>query len=91
MITVSQMRQSEQSAEKVRTKISKGFQVVVPSKLRKRYGIGVGDEVLWEISNRGVSVQLQKKPTMTDILALGHSGKRSNAVELKKRIQKGEF
>jgi len=63
----------------------------VPSKLRKRYGIGVGDEVLWEISNRGVSVQLQKKPTLTDILALGRSGKRSNAVELKKRIQKGEF
>jgi bifunctional DNA-binding transcriptional regulator/antitoxin component of YhaV-PrlF toxin-antitoxin module len=84
------MQQNEHPTEKFRTKISKGFQVVVPSKLRKRYSISVGDVVLWKISNSGVSVQLQKKPSLTDILALGHSGKRSSTVELKKRIQKGE-
>jgi bifunctional DNA-binding transcriptional regulator/antitoxin component of YhaV-PrlF toxin-antitoxin module len=85
------MQQNEDSTTKIHSKISKGYQVVVPSKLRKRYGISIGDEVLWQISDEGVSVQLQKKSDLTDILALGRSGKRSNAVELKKRIQKGEL
>ena len=76
---------------RVRTKISKGYQVVVPSELRKRYDVTVGDEVLWEISSRGVSVELHKKPSLSDIVSLGHSGHRSSSVELKKRIQKGEL
>ena len=82
----------ENSNEKVRTRISKGYQVVVPSELRKRYEVSVGDEVLWEISNKGVSVQLQKKPSLSGIVALGRSGsKSSSSVKLKKRIQKGEL
>lgn len=83
--------QEEDSKEKVRTKISKGYQVVVPSELRKRFEVTVGDEVLWEISNKGVSIQLQKKPSLENIVALGRSGKRSSSVELKKKIQKGEI
>ncbi len=79
------------SKEKIRTRISKGYQIVVPSELRKRYDVSVGDEVLWEISNKGVSVQLHKKPSLANIVALGHSGKKASSVELKKRIQKGEL
>jgi bifunctional DNA-binding transcriptional regulator/antitoxin component of YhaV-PrlF toxin-antitoxin module len=81
----------ENSSEKVRTKISKGFQVVVPAELRKRYDVSVGDEVLWEISKSGISVHLQRRPNLANITALGRSGKKSDAVELKKRIQKGEL
>jgi bifunctional DNA-binding transcriptional regulator/antitoxin component of YhaV-PrlF toxin-antitoxin module len=77
--------------EKIRTRISKGYQVVVPSELRKRHDIGVGDEVLWEVSNNKISVVLRKKPSLTNIIALGASGKRSSSVELKKKIQKGEL
>jgi bifunctional DNA-binding transcriptional regulator/antitoxin component of YhaV-PrlF toxin-antitoxin module len=79
------------SNERIRTKISKGYQVVVPSELRKRYDISIGDEVLWEISNNGVSVQLHKKPSLSNIVGLGHSHRRSSSVELKKKIQKGEL
>ncbi|MGI0080890.1 MAG: AbrB/MazE/SpoVT family DNA-binding domain-containing protein [Nitrososphaerales archaeon] len=83
----------EDSNEKVRTKISKGYQVVVPSELRRRYEVSVGDQVLWEISNKGVSVKLHKKPSLSDIVALGRSGSKrpGSSVELKKRIQKGEL
>jgi len=77
--------------ERIRTRISKGYQVVVPSKLRKRYDVKVGDEVLWQISEQGVSVQLQWKTSLVDIVGLGHSRKESNAVDLKKKIQKGEL
>ena len=31
---------------KIRTRISKGFQVVVPAELRRQYKLGVGDEVV---------------------------------------------
>jgi bifunctional DNA-binding transcriptional regulator/antitoxin component of YhaV-PrlF toxin-antitoxin module len=82
---------TESSKGTLRTKISRGYQVVVPSELRKRYNVGVGDEVLWEISKQGVSVRLHKKPNLADIIALGRSGRRSSSVELKKRIQKGEL
>jgi bifunctional DNA-binding transcriptional regulator/antitoxin component of YhaV-PrlF toxin-antitoxin module len=81
----------EELKEKVRTKISKGYQVVVPSQLRRRYDVSIGDEVLWEISSKGISVELHKKPSLADIVALGRSGKKSSSVELKKRIQKGEL
>ncbi|MHB1868285.1 MAG: AbrB/MazE/SpoVT family DNA-binding domain-containing protein [Nitrososphaerales archaeon] len=79
------------SKEKIRTKISKGYQVVVPSQLRKRYKVSVGDEVLWEISNKGVSIQVRKKPSLGEIVGLGHSRKRASSVELKKRIQRGDL
>ena len=36
----------EDHKEKIRTKISQGYQVVVPSELRKLYEVSVGDEVL---------------------------------------------
>lgn len=78
--------------ERVRTKISKGYQVVVPSELRKRFDVSIGDEVLWEISNNTqVSVLLRKRPGLSNITALGRSGKRSSAVELKKKIQRGDL
>ena len=80
-----------ESKERVRTKISKGYQVVVPSELRRRYDASIGDDVLWEISDNHVSVQLRKRPSLSNIARLGRGGKRSNAVELKKKIQKGEL
>ena len=86
------MQHEKSKEKKVRTKISKGFQVVVPSELRKRYGVTVGDEVLWEFStDNEISVQLQKKPSLRDLIALGRGGKKSSSVELKKKIQKGDI
>jgi len=75
----------------IRTRISKGYQVVVPSELRKQYGIAEGDEVLWIASDQGVMTEFRKKPGIAKIIALGGSHKRESSVALKKRIQKGEL
>jgi AbrB family looped-hinge helix DNA binding protein len=77
--------------KEIRTKISKGYQVVVPSELRKQYGVAEGDEVLWISSDRGVTTEFRKRSSISNIVALGASGKRETSVALKKRIQKGEL
>lgn len=76
---------------KVRTKISKGFQVVVPSALRRQYKLEAGDEVIWGIRDEEVVAEFHKRPSLDNVVSLGRSGTRSSAVELKKRIQKGEL
>jgi len=75
----------------IRTKISKGYQVVVPSELRKQFGIAEGDEVLWIASDRGVTTEFRKRPSIMNIAALGNSGLKGSSVVLKKKIQKGEL
>ncbi len=76
---------------KIRTRISKGFQVVVPAELRKQYKLGVGDEVVWGVGDRVVTTEFRKKPSLLNIVALGRSGTRGSSVELKKRTQKGDL
>jgi bifunctional DNA-binding transcriptional regulator/antitoxin component of YhaV-PrlF toxin-antitoxin module len=74
-----------------RTKVSQGFQVAVPAKLRKRYAVGVGDEVIWILEGDEVKAQFAKRPSLESIAAIGRStGKKANAVELKKKVQRGE-
>jgi len=77
----------------IRTRISKGYQVVVPSEIRKEYGIAEGDEVLWVASDEGVTTEFRKRPTMANIVGLGSSRRRGGggSVALKKKIQKGEL
>ena len=43
-----------------RTRVSKGFQTVVPALLRRRLGIGPGDEVIWSIVDDEVYVRIRK-------------------------------
>jgi AbrB family looped-hinge helix DNA binding protein len=75
----------------LRSKVSAGYQVAVPAELRRRFGIGVGDEVVWIVEDDQVRTDFRKKSTLENIASLGHSGKRgTSAVELKKRIQRGD-
>jgi bifunctional DNA-binding transcriptional regulator/antitoxin component of YhaV-PrlF toxin-antitoxin module len=74
-----------------RTKISQGYQVAMPAELRRRYGIGVGDEIVWMVDERQVRADFRKKPSLEGIVSLGRSGARANAVEAKKRTQRGEI
>lgn len=76
---------------KIRTKISKGFQVVVPSALRRQYKLEAGDEVIWGIRDEEVVAEFHKRRSLDNIVSLGSSGTKSGALELKKRIQKGEL
>jgi bifunctional DNA-binding transcriptional regulator/antitoxin component of YhaV-PrlF toxin-antitoxin module len=74
-----------------RTKVSQGYQVAVPAKLRKRYAVGVGDEVIWVLEGDEVKALFAKRPSLESIAAVGRSaGKKENAVELKKKVQRGE-
>ncbi len=42
------------------TRVSKGFQTVVPASLRKRFGVGPGDEVVWTILGDEVYIRVRK-------------------------------
>lgn len=69
------------------TKISKGYQTVVPSKIRKTYEIMPGDILDWTDTEEGILVQPRKKRTLQDIIGLVKT--EGDAVESKKSIQKG--
>lgn len=45
----------------VRTKVSKGFQTVLPAAVRKKFGVGPGDEVIWTIVGDEVFIRVRKK------------------------------
>jgi AbrB family looped-hinge helix DNA binding protein len=71
-----------------KSKISKGFQIVVPSKIRKKFGIEEGDLVEWIDTKEGASVKFRKQKKLKDIVGIVSTP--SDAVELKKEIQRGE-
>ncbi|MBU3967783.1 MAG: AbrB/MazE/SpoVT family DNA-binding domain-containing protein [Euryarchaeota archaeon] len=72
------------------TIISKGYQTVVPAKIRKAHKITPGDVLEWSDTEKGIIVQPRKKRTFQDIIGLIKTEGLPDAVELKKRIQKGE-
>lgn len=70
-----------------RTKVSKGYQVVVPAPIRKKHGIEPGDELIWEEEGREIRVVPRKKLSLPDILGMvGYPG---DAVQAKRRVQRG--
>jgi len=69
------------------TVISKGYQTVVPARIRKAHNIMPGDVLDWIDSETGIIVQPRKKRTLNDIIGLVKA--EGDAVESKKRAQKG--
>ncbi len=69
------------------TVISKGYQTVVPAKIRKAHGITPGDVLEWMDTEQGILVHPRKKRTLQDIVGIVKSG--GDAVESKKMVQKG--
>ena len=69
------------------TVISKGYQTVVPAKIRKAHKIVPGDVLEWIDNEKGITVQPRKKRTLKDIIGLVKGD--GDAVETKKRVQKG--
>jgi AbrB family looped-hinge helix DNA binding protein len=72
------------------TKISKGFQTVVPSEIRNKFNVGPGDVMEWISTKEGVKIRFRKKLSLLDIEGIGETEEKTNAVELKKRAQRGE-
>lgn len=71
------------------TKVSKGFQTVVPSDIRKKFDVGPGDILEWKPTKNGAEVKFRKKVTIDDIFGMV-DGPKTDAVELKKKVQRGE-
>ncbi len=69
------------------TVISKGYQTVVPAKIRKTHKIMPGDILEWAENEKGILVQVRKKRTIKDIIGLVKA--EGDAVESKKSLQKG--
>jgi len=69
------------------TIISKGYQTVVPAKIRKAHGIMPGDVLEWTDTEHGILIHPRKKRTLQDIAGIVKA--EGDAVESKKEIQKG--
>ena len=69
------------------TVISKGYQTVVPAKIRRVHNLMPGDVLEWIESEKGIIVQPRKKRTLKDIIGIAQAG--GDAVESKKQAQKG--
>ncbi|BDZ66720.1 AbrB/MazE/SpoVT family DNA-binding domain-containing protein [Methanobacterium ferruginis] len=72
------------------TKISKGFQTVVPAEIRKNFNVGPGDIMEWTTTEDGVKIKFRKKVSLLDIAGIVDTEDETDAVELKKRVQRGE-
>lgn len=57
-------------AVKVETKISSGFQTVLPAEIRKKFDLGPGDEVVWIVTGDEISVRVRKKSRRDALLDL---------------------
>ncbi len=69
------------------TVISKGYQTVVPAKIRRVHNLMPGDVLEWIESENGIIVRPRKKRTLKDIIGIAQAG--GDAVESKKQVQKG--
>ncbi len=76
-------------SREIRTRISRGYQVVVPSEVRRKFDVGTGDEVIWVMDEGGVRTDFRKRPSIENLIGLGKSGKKESSVALKKVIQRG--
>jgi len=73
----------------MKTKISKGFQTVVPREIRKKLGLEPGDSLEWEEKGEEVVVKPRKRKTLKDITGMISVG--GDAVVSKKKAQRGEL
>lgn len=44
----------------IKTKISKGFQIVVPVEIREKIGAEPGDEIIWSIIGNDVFIRVKR-------------------------------
>lgn len=48
-------------AVKIETKLSSGFQTVLPAEIREKFGVGPGDEVVWTMIGDEIFVRVRKR------------------------------
>jgi AbrB family looped-hinge helix DNA binding protein len=73
----------------MKTKISKGFQTVVPKEIRAKLGLKPGDSLIWEAEDDAALIKPRKKKTLKDISGMISVG--GDALVSKKKAQSGEL
>lgn len=70
----------------ISTKISNGYQTVVPSEIRKKYNIEPHDIIEWNMTDKGIKISFRKKTHFKDIMGIAESDEITDAVKLKKEL-----
>ncbi len=75
------------------TKFYKGYQTVVPSKIRKELNISPNEIIEWRLNKEKRTVELSfvKKDSIMDLAGIIELDEETNAVDLKHKSQKGEL
>jgi len=69
----------------------KGFQTVVPSKIRKKLNLDLNHVLEWKIKENGsVEVEFREKTNFMDLNGLVSSKKNNDSVKLQRKIRNGE-
>lgn len=73
----------------IETKVYEGNQTTIPSEIRKKHNIQPNDIVEWKENKKGeIQVSFRKKTTIDDIIGIGKTKEKTNAVELKRKLYK---
>jgi len=73
----------------IESKIMKHYQTVISRRIRGIRGIGIRDGLIWHAEKNKIIIEGEEIPTIGDIIGLGVAKQRTDAVELKKRVQRG--
>ncbi|WP_407422773.1 hypothetical protein [Methanobrevibacter sp.] len=80
------------SQEIITSKIYKGFQTVIPSKIRKELDINVEDTLNWKINGDLMIIEVVKQKPLRDLEKFAiYVDEEVDSVELKKKSGCGEF
>lgn len=72
-------------------RVSKGFQVTLPSETKKKYGLKPGDEVMWVDTGKEIFVRpIKKGVKLTDIIGKYETVKEFDAVSEHDEVTSGE-
>jgi len=72
------------------SRVMQNYQTVVPAQIRQRVHAEIGDLLVWTLEDSKIEVVRRKKPSLENLINLGSAKKSTNAIELKKKIQRGE-
>lgn len=68
----------------IKTKLSKGFQTVLPSEIREKLNAKPGDEITWSIIGEEVFIRIKKQShedPIQHLIGKLHTDKEDNATE----------
>lgn len=76
----------------VSSKIYKGFQTVIPSKIRDEIGITIEDTLNWRVEKDVIIVEVEKQRPLSDLAEFAISlDEETDVVDLKRKSGRGEF